>query len=455
MAPKPTRRRSLTLAPLSIYLTLCAAFVQSPSFRLRGDSIARRHRASCCSSRGSGCWELRSSLGANGERNVGEGSEDEDASTYSFPDTLGQSAPVGVSPEKWERVLRSARETTLLSPNPEHPPSHVAAVTLQALRRTDVPYTNFGCEIAIRFSSTSNPASGFTPGGMRTYIDDPSMPFYRVLSDWDEMAPVGGAEIDVADPARANQQVRVRKEGDLAWSTVSMDFVKEDGCWLIERLWIDDKSVAGGRAGGGREVSPPPQATLSVAELFDEDRLEMMSCKYADYDPACLAAAGGGDWLEERPNPSLSPKAVALTCILSLRQNDDGSGSDATTDDSRGDGEVAGGDAAATAGAGAKATKPRLNEGCERVIRFCSPTNVASTLTPAHFAQYLKEPWYAIFNQWDELSFHSEDISEDESTADLVVLLRPDNEEAWTSVNWELVKCDGVWLTERIWVVDV
>lgn len=35
--------------------------------------------------------------------------------------------------------------------------------------------------------------------------------------------------------------------------------------------------------------------------------------------------------------------------------------------------------------------------------------------------QYLKEPWYAIFNQWDELSFHSEDISEDESTADLVV----------------------------------
>lgn len=57
-------------------------------------------------------------------------------------------------------------------------------------------------------------------------------------------------------------------------------------------------------------MSPPPPAPLSLAELFDEDRLEMMSCKYADYDPACLAAAGGGDWLEERPNPSLSPKAV-------------------------------------------------------------------------------------------------------------------------------------------------
>lgn len=71
---------------------------------------------------------------------------------------------------------------------------------------------------------------------------------------------------------------------------------------------IDDKSVAGGgRAGKGDESLPPPR--LSVAELFDEDRLEVMSCKYADYDPASLLTAGG-DWLEERPNPSLSPKAV-------------------------------------------------------------------------------------------------------------------------------------------------
>lgn len=35
------------------------------------------------------------------------------------------------------------------------------------------------------------------------------------------------------------------------------------------------------------------------------------------------------------------------------------------------------------------------------------------------------------------------------------VLLRPEGEEAWTSVSWELVKRDDMWLTERIWVVDV
>lgn len=35
------------------------------------------------------------------------------------------------------------------------------------------------------------------------------------------------------------------------------------------------------------------------------------------------------------------------------------------------------------------------------------------------------------------------------------VLLRPEDEEEWTSVNWELVRVNDLWLTEKIWVVDV
>lgn len=35
--------------------------------------------------------------------------------------------------------------------------------------------------------------------------------------------------------------------------------------------------------------------------------------------------------------------------------------------------------------------------------------------------QYLNEPWYAILKEWDELAFHSEEISADGDTADLVV----------------------------------
>ena len=35
--------------------------------------------------------------------------------------------------------------------------------------------------------------------------------------------------------------------------------------------------------------------------------------------------------------------------------------------------------------------------------------------------KYLTDPWYAIFKEWDELAFHSEEVSDDGNTADLVV----------------------------------
>lgn len=74
-------------------------------------------------------------------------------------------------------------------------------------------------------------------------------------------------------------------------------------------IQVDDESDL--RGDGSRRTR------LTLAELFDEDRLEVMSCRYADYDPMRLG--GGADssdsggtlgWLEEYPNPSLSPKAV-------------------------------------------------------------------------------------------------------------------------------------------------
>ena len=34
------------------------------------------------------------------------------------------------------------------------------------------------------------------------------MPFYRILGDWDEMGPVGDAEVDGGETGKANQQVR-------------------------------------------------------------------------------------------------------------------------------------------------------------------------------------------------------------------------------------------------------
>ena len=39
--------------------------------------------------------------------------------------------------------------------------------------------------------------------------------------------------------------------------------------------------------------------------------------------------------------------------------------------------------------------EPYKNHGAANVVRYCSPTNLASSLTPEAFAGYLREPWYA------------------------------------------------------------
>lgn len=81
---------------------------------------------------------------------------------------------------------------------------------------------------------------------------------------------------------------------------------------------------------------------------------------------------------------------MALTCILSLRYNDDGTGLEVGDPEKKSiaeDDDAPDETPSAHFGNERRRRRRRLNEGCERVIRFCSPTNVASTLTPAHFAQ--------------------------------------------------------------------
>lgn len=47
--------------------------------------------------------------------------------------------------------------------------------------------------------------------------------------------------------------------------------------------------------------------------------------------------------------------------------------------------------------------EPYPLHGSEVAIRYCSPNNRASRLSPEAFAQYLREPWYRIMAEWDEI----------------------------------------------------
>uniref|UniRef100_A0A7S2NRG0 EF-hand domain-containing protein n=1 Tax=Haptolina brevifila TaxID=156173 RepID=A0A7S2NRG0_9EUKA len=106
--------------------------------------------------------------------------------------------------------------------------------------------------------------------------------------------------------------------------------------------------------------------------------------------------------------------------------------------------------------------EPYPLHGAEVAVRFCSPTNKASQLSPQAFATYLNEPWYAILTEWDEMQIDEDDEEEDVeaalarrwdelrlNVAEVGTLVRRKGE-PWTVVNWELSRHNGRWLTDSL-----
>ena len=90
-------------------------------------------------------------------------------------------------------------------------------------------------------------------------------------------------------------------------------------------------------------------------------------------------------------------------------------------------------------------------------MRYCSPTNRASQLSPETFSTYLREPWYQILTEWDEIELQDEDdggeggeVRTEGNVAEVDVLVRREGEESWTIVNWQLSRYNGRWLTDSM-----
>jgi hypothetical protein len=98
----------------------------------------------------------------------------------------------------------------------------------------------------------------------------------------------------------AYQAVLVKRAGDTQWSTVNIQLVREHDCWLIDRLWIDDRSDS---SNGNVQLVEQQ----SVAALLTDAANEAMGCKFSDYDPQQLVS-----WLEREPNTSMSPMVRAI-----------------------------------------------------------------------------------------------------------------------------------------------
>merc|ERR1711920_677274 len=81
---------------------------------------------------------------------------------------------------------------------------------------------------------------------------------------------------------------------------------------------------------------------------------------------------------DAKPLPQLSPREVVATMLSALHKSN--------------------------------IDTPRLRFGAEVVLRFLAPTNPASKVTAARFAQYLSQPWYAPLLRWSEFCWQGETV---------------------------------------------
>ena len=109
------------------------------------------------------------------------------------------------------------------------------------------------------------------------------------------------------------------------------------------------------------------------------------------------------------------------------------------------------------------ADEPYTLHGAEVAVRYCSPTNKASQLSPQAFAAYLREPWYEILTEWDEMQVEGASESDDveaflaerweqlrTNVADVDTLVRRDGDDSWTIVNFRLSRYNGRWLMDSL-----
>eukprot|EP00304_Pavlova_gyrans_P006185 CAMPEP_0206054668 /NCGR_PEP_ID=MMETSP1466-20131121/38577_1 /ASSEMBLY_ACC=CAM_ASM_001126 /TAXON_ID=44452 /ORGANISM="Pavlova gyrans, Strain CCMP608" /LENGTH=193 /DNA_ID=CAMNT_0053429883 /DNA_START=17 /DNA_END=598 /DNA_ORIENTATION=+ len=95
--------------------------------------------------------------------------------------------------------------------------------------------------------------------------------------------------------------------------------------------------------------------------------------------------------------------------------------------------------------------EPYENYGPQVAIEHSAPTNGASKLSPGQFAEYLNEPSYQILTEWDEVEMEDDlDIDDDGEHAYQDVMVKRTDDPSWTHINWNLVKVQGMWMSESV-----
>lgn len=276
-----------------------------------------------------------------------------------------------------------------LEPLPTLEPREVIASVMAALHRSnwDSPTAFYGFEVALRFLAPTHPA--------KVKRAKPSG-FSRFMRQPHKIQQISWSEYRFE-----GDLVLLPGEGgrDEAFQMVSMRSGPTDD-WMSAR-W----KLVKAQCDYGESVTPLQWMVEAVfaAEPDTAEDIEFLRAHAPEASP-------------EGPAPD-SARAVVEKVMRALRTMDD----------------------------------PTPFHGAMVATRYCSPRNRASELSPQVFAQYLKDPWYAILSEWDEMVSDEDEVDEEGS---IEVMVRREGEGSSAMVAWELSMYDGQWLIDSLNIIS-
>ena len=381
--------------------------------------------------------------------------------------SLSETAPLIQPPDEAARdLLRSE------GPSPVLQPREVITTMMNALHESswDNPRPYFGFEVALRFLSPRHQCYGVVPREFYRYLRQPHK---KGLVGWGEYRWEG--DLTIFDGNEAYQQISVRSGPESEWSSVRWMLVRASpderphSQWMVDAVFVaEPDELAAQPADEWAREKVRPLAEKEVRQLFDgfdvdgSGTVDMSELREAvgrlgvarseDELRAVISevdADGSGD-LDYGEFERLL-EMVNERCALGQLASDLTTANSKRTEVDRSPARVV----QTVMDALRKPDEPYPLHGAEVAIRYCSPTNRASQLSPQSFATYLREPWYKILTEWDEMELDDEEeegVDEDwwSGIASQDVLVKRKGDDDWTVVNWQLSRHNGRWLTDAL-----
>lgn len=376
--------------------------------------------------------------------------------------------------------------------------SMMASVHRDHLNTPQHPY--LGCEVAMRFLSSTHQAASFEKqGGPPAFERYLRQPHKQTLTDWREYRTVGRPIVIERPnhPWEAYQQVEVRPSAAAEWSTIRWLLVKEP---FVPQEGEDGGDLELGYASGGQyawrvdgvfseepdEINPSLYDELSAVAKEAPLDVETQRRLFDEFDEDGSGAIDEAEiWAIVRRLGIMIKVPDATGCWATGRAGlrrliaeiDDDKSGEIEFDEfaallQRANGGCAQADFAAALARSATTETPRevieqvmvgmrkpdvpyKDHGAARAVRYCSPTNGASSLTPEAFAGYLREPWYRCLLEWEEMELDDEeDVDASGNTAEVEVLIRRDPKDSFSVVSFILSRHNARWLIDSLSITE-